>query len=66
MGLLDRFNGVKRPEERTPVLDRDEIAGRPEAVAGDLSEMKVPVIAVVTGSGWSCVPVTTKGGLRSS
>ena len=30
----------------------------------DVSEMKDPVIAVVTGAGWSFVPVTTKGGLR--
>jgi hypothetical protein len=30
----------------------------------DVSEMKDPIIAVVTGAGWSFVPVTTKRGLR--
>lgn len=30
----------------------------------DVSEMKDPVVAVVTGAGWSFVPVTTKRGLR--
>jgi hypothetical protein len=31
----------------------------------DVSEMKDPVAAVATASGWSFVPVTTKRGLRS-
>ena len=30
----------------------------------NVSEMKDPVIAVVTRAGWSFVPVTTRGGLR--
>ena len=30
----------------------------------DVSEMKDPVIDVVTGAGWSFVPVLTRGGLR--
>jgi len=30
----------------------------------DVSEMKDPVVEVVTAAGWSFVPVTTKGGLR--
>jgi len=30
----------------------------------DVSEMKDPIIAVVTGAGWSFSPVTTKRGLR--
>lgn len=30
----------------------------------DVSEMKQPLVEVVTGAGWSFVPVTTQGGLR--
>ncbi len=30
----------------------------------DVSEMKDPIVEVVTGAGWTFVPVTTKGGLR--
>jgi len=30
----------------------------------DVSEMKDPIVEVVTGAGWSFVPVTTKSGLQ--
>ena len=35
MGLLDRFKGVKRPEEGTSALGRDEVLRRLTAIAGE-------------------------------
>ena len=35
MGLLDRLKGVRRPEEGTPTLGRDEVLQRLGAIAGD-------------------------------
>jgi len=35
MGLLDKFRGVKRPEEGTPALGRDEVLRRLTAIAGE-------------------------------
>jgi len=35
MGLLDRLKGVKRPEEGTPALGRDEVLQRLTAIGGE-------------------------------